>query len=532
MRSNLSIAPIVLSALIAIIALAGCAKKETQLHATISTSEGDIVVRLRSDETPKTVQNFVGLADGSKLLAEDQDPSEAVPFYDGLIFHRVISDFMIQGGCPQGSGFGGPGYTFEDETYLDGEPIKGEIKDLKTAEAIFNQVLLPHYQENRGRSPSPLAQGILQKLQEPLGLQMLREQTVEQIAAATGYTGELRSQGKLLHPVSYGTLCMANSGPNTNGSQFFIVTREGGTPHLNGKHTVFGEVISGMDVALAISKLETAEQDKPIEDVIIETLRTERRDSDLIATITTNHGILEARLLEDTAPNTVQNFVGLADGSKLLAQGQNPEEAVPFYDGLTFHRVINDFMIQGGCPLGNGMGSPGYTFEDETYEPGPVITGPIDTEEKLEAVYTRIIIPHLQANRGTSPSQLINQIYVGMRQQAGFSPIIGHTVEDLTREVGFEGEVYQQTLNGNVAYGTLCMANSGPNTNGSQFFIVTKEEGLPHLDGKHTVFGDVISGMDVAIAISKMETGPQDKPKNDVTIKSIRVEEVKVKIES
>ncbi|MBK1877043.1 peptidylprolyl isomerase [Pelagicoccus mobilis] len=521
-----------LSALLGLLFLfAGCAKKETQLHATISTSEGDIVVRLRDKETPKTVENFIGLADGTKLLAEGEDAANAKPFYDGLIFHRVIDDFMIQGGCPQGTGTGGPGYQFEDETYTDGAKISGEIKDLKTAETVFNVMLMPHYQEHRGKSPSTIASDLLRELQEPLGIKMLREKTVEEIAAETGFEGELRAQGEVLHPVAYGTLCMANSGPNTNGSQFFIVTKEGGTPWLDGKHTVFGKVTSGMEVAEAISKLETAAQDKPVEDVVMETVRTERRDSTLVAIITTSQGVIEAELLEDIAPKTVENFVGLADGSRLLADGEDPANAKPFYDGLIFHRVIPDFMIQGGCPQGNGMGDPGYSFEDETHKPGPVISGPIDTEAKVEAVYTRMIMPHLQENRGTSPSEVINQIYAGMRQQAGFSPIIGYAVEELAKEVGFEGDLHEQVLNGSVAYGTLCMANSGPNTNGSQFFIVTKEGGTPWLDGKHTVFGEVISGMEVAEAISKVETAAQDRPAEDVTILSIRVSEVKVKVE-
>jgi peptidyl-prolyl cis-trans isomerase B (cyclophilin B) len=143
--------------------------------ATLQTNAGPITVEFFDDDAPKTVENF------RKLAGEG--------FYDGLIFHRVIPDFMIQGGCPQGTGTGGPGYQFEDE---------------------FND-----------------------------------------------------------HRVERGALAMANAGPNTNGSQFFIVTTEA-APWLDGKHTVFGRVTDGMDVIDTISAVETDARDKPREDVVIE----------------------------------------------------------------------------------------------------------------------------------------------------------------------------------------------------------------------------------------------------------------------
>ena len=146
---------------------------------TMTTNKGEIVFEMFDDDAPKTVENF-------KKLAADG-------FYDGLIFHRVIKDFMIQGGCPQGTGTGGPGYQFEDE---------------------FND-----------------------------------------------------------HKVVRGALAMANSGPNTNGSQFFIVTIDA-APWLDGKHTVFGEVTSGMDVVDAVEGLETDARDRPREEAKIEKLET------------------------------------------------------------------------------------------------------------------------------------------------------------------------------------------------------------------------------------------------------------------
>ena len=151
--------------------------------ATLHTSEGAIELELYPNEAPKTVENFVKLArDG---------------FYDGVIFHRVIPDFMIQGGDPTGTGTGGPGYEFEDE---------------------FNE-----------------------------------------------------------HRVVRGALAMANAGPNTNGSQFFIVTAEA-TPWLDGKHTVFGNVTSGMDVVDRISEAERDDNDRPANPVAIERVELPQDD--------------------------------------------------------------------------------------------------------------------------------------------------------------------------------------------------------------------------------------------------------------
>lgn len=144
-------------------------------QATLHTSAGAIVLELHDEDAPKTVENF------RKLSADG--------FYDQLVFHRVIPDFMIQGGCPEGTGTGGPGYTFEDE-----------IND---------------------------------------------------------------------HKVVRGALAMANAGPNTNGSQFFIVTT-GAAPWLDGKHTVFGEVIDGMDVVDAIESTPTGAGDRPVDPQTIE----------------------------------------------------------------------------------------------------------------------------------------------------------------------------------------------------------------------------------------------------------------------
>ncbi|CVK16769.1 Peptidyl-prolyl cis-trans isomerase (rotamase)-cyclophilin family [Apibacter mensalis] len=156
------------------------------LYANIKTSKGNMLVKFFDQESPVTVANFIGLAEGT-IPNDAKKPGE--PFYDGIIFHRVIKDFMIQTGDPQGTGMGGPGYRFEDE--------KNDLKHIGT-----------------------------------------------------------------------GILSMANSGPNTNGSQFFIT--EVPTPWLDGKHTIFGEVIKGLETVNIIARVKTGAQDKPIDPVIIE----------------------------------------------------------------------------------------------------------------------------------------------------------------------------------------------------------------------------------------------------------------------
>ncbi len=169
----------------------------SDLKATLKTNRGDIVINLFPDHAPATVENFTGLAEGTKDYRDDAGRT-GERFYDGLGFHRVIDGFMIQGGCPLGTGTGGPGYKFKDEFH---------------PELQFDRPYL---------------------------------------------------------------LAMANAGPGTNGSQFFITT--GPTPHLNRRHTIFGEVAdqAGRDVVDAIGGTATAAGDRPVEPVIIETVEIER----------------------------------------------------------------------------------------------------------------------------------------------------------------------------------------------------------------------------------------------------------------
>ena len=165
------------------------------------------------------------------------------------------------------------------------------------------------------------------------------------------------------------------------------------------------------------------------------------------ALFTTSEGNFKIRLFDQEVPNTVANFVGLAEGTKEFTDPKTGQKTKrPFYDGLAFHRVIDGFMLQGGCPLGTGTGGPGYKFADE------------------------------------------------------FNPKLRHSKP-----------------------GMLSMANSGPNTNGSQFFVTLAA--TPWLDNKHSVFGEVVEGMDVVKKIGSVPTAkPSDKPIKPVIIQSVKIE--------
>jgi peptidyl-prolyl cis-trans isomerase A (cyclophilin A) len=246
--------------------------------ATIETNMGTIKIELWPENAPKTVENFTGLANGTKEWTDPVTNQKVTrPFYDGLIFHRVISDFMIQGGCPFGKGNGGPGYMFEDETYEQGEEITGKIESEEAAVQVFQKVIVPHLQA-AGNDPSkinPEIKEIVDKVMAANSGEEIMKHTVEFFVEKTGYEGKVYSQGAVKAPVEYGTIAMANSGPNTNGSQFFIVTKKDGTPWLDGKHTVFGKVIEGMDVVHKIEAVEKGEQDRPVEEVKMIKVRVE-----------------------------------------------------------------------------------------------------------------------------------------------------------------------------------------------------------------------------------------------------------------
>ncbi len=330
----------------------------------LETNKGPIVIRLLPDVAPMHVSSTIFLTQ--------------LGFYDDIGFHRVITGFMAQGGCPKGTGTGGPGYK---------------------------------------------------------------------------YAGEFSDSVRHDRP---GLLSMANAGPNTDGSQFFLTFVP--TPHLDGKHTIFGEVVDGMKTVKLLEKSgsqtgKTQEKlliEKATIEVVARPVLEEAATSDDPAfgaleafakekgidtgkrdwrtslplppkqefqkgktyfwNLGTSEGIIQIKLLTETAPMHATSTIFLT--------------RLGFYDGLTFHRVIDNFMAQGGCPLGMGSGGPGYEYAGE-----------------------------------------------------------------------FEGDVKHSKA------GMLSMANRGPNTDGSQFFITFAA--TPHLDGKHTIFGEVVGGMDV---VKKLES--------------------------
>jgi peptidyl-prolyl cis-trans isomerase A (cyclophilin A) len=245
--------------------------------AVIKTSMGDIHVELFQDECPKTVANFLGLATGTKEFTDPKTKEKVKrPYYDGLIFHRVIKDFMIQGGCPLGNGTGDPGYKFEDE-------INASDLGLDKLKAIDNQRPHPWLQI---RSQRDFQVKVLLPLVKQMGYTTQEEiqansETIDQKLRAAIPTltvkDVLENQGyeydtdHTSHAPVKGVIAMANSGPNTNGSQFFINLKD--TPWLTGRHTVFGRVIKGMDVVEKIGEVQVGAQSKPVEDVKIVSIR-------------------------------------------------------------------------------------------------------------------------------------------------------------------------------------------------------------------------------------------------------------------
>jgi len=240
----------------------------------IKTSMGDVYLELFAEEAPLTVKNFIELAGGKK---EDIDTTEKPKvknhFYDNLIFHRVIKNFMIQGGCPKGNGTGGTGYAFEDEisaTALGLDKIKvmqpnGGVHPylLVRSQQDFSQIVLNPLASKMGINTQQQFQDRKQEIQQKLSKLTLKE-CYENLGYQ--YNDKIKS-----HSPDRGVIAMANSGPNSNGSQFFINLVD--TPWLMGKHTVFGKVIKGMEIADRIGEVSVDKRSKPIKDVKIISIR-------------------------------------------------------------------------------------------------------------------------------------------------------------------------------------------------------------------------------------------------------------------
>lgn len=398
---------------------------------------GDIKIKLFPDLAPTGVSNFVELAKQG--------------YYDELIFHRVIKNFMIQGGDPKGNGTGGDpasGITFSDNDFSD----------------------------------------------------------------------------KLTH-VS-GAVAYANSGAtSTNGSQFYIVTGEkydeatltqmeqyygqtysqgfkdlystvGGAPYLDGGYTIFGQVFDGLDIVYRIQEASTDANDKPYDAVVIESVKVAEydgsevkwyisdydpipeaqpvetvnfnqpaKDEEVIVMNIKDRGTVKIKLFPEQAPEGVENFIGLAK------QG--------YYDGLTFHRVINEFMIQGGDPNGNGTGGEsiwGGKFDGKTSKELSHFSGAI-----------------AYANSGATSTNG-SQFYI----------VTGQVYESATLDTLVEQYGLSYTDKTKEYYTTI--------------------GGTPFLDGGYTVFGQVFDGLDVIYDIQTTETDSSDKPVEDVIIESVTVE--------
>lgn len=243
-------------------------------QALIKTSMGDITVELFAKEAPKTVANFLGLADGKKEFTDPKTGKKATrPFYDGLIFHRVIKGFMIQGGDPLGNGTSGPGYTFEDEINADALGLN-KIPVFDPKKGLNPWLLIRSREQFQALILSPLFRAMGIKSQAELDKRKdevtarLKKMTLKEAYENMGY--HYSATGSSHKPVR-GVIAMANAGPNTNGSQFFITLAD--AEWLSGRHTVFGKVVKGMDVVDRIGDVKTDKKDKPLKEVRILSIR-------------------------------------------------------------------------------------------------------------------------------------------------------------------------------------------------------------------------------------------------------------------
>jgi len=230
----------------------------------MKTNMGDIVIELYNDAAPETVKNFIDLASGEKeFLDPKSNRNVKKPYFDGLSFHRVIPNFMIQGGDILGTGAGGPGYKFKDEINADALGLNTmKIKDAQgfnndAAMYVFQKLNITSREEQQKRMKEIEAE-----------YEKVLNMNVKDLLTAKGYVYDSNLPSV---PVKKYTLAMANAGPNTNGSQFFINVVD--NFFLNGKHTVFGKVVKGQAVCEKISTVERDNRDKPKNPVIMTEVR-------------------------------------------------------------------------------------------------------------------------------------------------------------------------------------------------------------------------------------------------------------------
>ena len=249
-----------------------------------------------------------------------------------------------------------------------------------------------------------------------------------------------------------------------------------------------------------------------------------KKTTNPIALIKTSKGDIYVELFSDCAPKTVENFLGLAEGIIEYKDATTGEKKKGnFYDGLIFHRVIKNFMIQGGCPLGLGSGGPGYSFADEIngYSFGLDKEKVTLTEDNVQAIVKRKTFSDLKIDSEETYKKV--GIEVIAKKYGENVTLLKEKMDNFTKldQNIFSGYVYDKKLNSKkLVKGSLAMANSGPNTNGSQFFIDVVE--TSYLDGLHTNFGMVIKGLEIVVAISEVAVGANDKPSEPVKIISIR----------
>jgi cyclophilin family peptidyl-prolyl cis-trans isomerase len=241
--------------------------------------------------------------------------------------------------------------------------------------------------------------------------------------------------------------------------------------------------------------------------------------------IKTSLGDITVELFTSEAPLTVNNFIQLSEGKKKFVDPKTgKEEERPFYDGLTFHRVVKGFMIQAGCPVGDGTGGPGYMFPDEInavslgLDKEKVVGEGRETHRSLmirtDEDFFNVLINPIARKLGITTDEEYEK-----RMPEIEKIILSMSLKDAYENLGFQYR--EDAPSHDLTRGVLVMANSGPSTNGSQFFITAVD--TPWLRGRHTVFGKVVQGMDVLDKISNVAVDQNSKPVEDVKILSIRL---------